>query len=907
MVSRLPVDVAPSRATNLLRLGFALAVLIGIPLAHAQSLTIAPSSNPSVTFGGTLQFTATASGFTIAGLKWEVASVQGGSASTGTITTGLTGGLYTAPTSIPAQNPQSILAVATDTNGNKYTASAYVTIAQPPPAITAVTPSPLAAGNINVTVTGTGLQTGAEVFFSYGNYTGIAMSTTGMTIGSISATGYLGAASSASFCVRNPGTGCSNSIVVAVGGNAPATYTLTVVNGTTANGTGSGSYAAGTVVTITANAAPSGEQFQSWTGAAVANPNSASTTLTMPVANTTVTAGYIATPAGLSITSVSPNPLPTGTVTVTITGTGFSSSSTIWDDGVQYATQQFAGTLQTSVYTPPGTASATFTVHNSGSVSNAVTVPVSGPATTYTLTVVNGTTANGMSSGSYAAGTVVTITANAAPSGQQFQSWTGAAVANPNSATTTLTMPAANTTVTAGYTAVAPATYTLTVVNGTTANGTSSGSYAAGTVVTITANAAPSGQQFQSWTGTTVANATASTTTLTMAAANTTVTAGYIATPAGLSITSVSPNPLPTGTVTITITGTGFSSSSTIWDGGVQYAAQQPTPNTLTTSIYTSPGIASVTFAVHNSGSVSNAVTVPVSGPPTYTLTVVNGTGSGSFTAGTVVTISANPPPAGQSFTGWTGASVSNTNAPTTSITMPAANTTVTANFATGPTYALTVVGGQGSGNYVAGAVVTITANNPPAGQLFLGWTGATVANANSPATTLIMPASAVTVTASFSQPTYTLTVVNGTNSGNYPAGTVVPISPTAPPAGQYFQHWTGPGVANTSRPSTTVTMPAASTTITAIFFTPLPIPQPVTTHPRLWVTTADLPRLRSWAANSNPMYGGMAGVLGGAIGNYYACFPGATLSAKIPHPPIPIPTWGTHKATKESSPKITP
>jgi len=29
----------------------------------------------------------------------------------------------------------------------------------------------------------------------------------------------------------------------------------------------------------------------------------------------------------------------------------------------------------------------------------------------------------------------------------------------------------------------------------------------------------------------------------------------------------------------------------------------------------------------------------------------------------------------------------------------------------------------------------------------------------------------------------------------------------------------------------------------------------PVTTHPRLWVTQADLPRLRSWASSSNPMY----------------------------------------------------
>jgi hypothetical protein len=46
-------------------------------------------------------------------------------------------------------------------------------------------------------------------------------------------------------------------------------------------------------------------------------------------------------------------------------------------------------------------------------------------------------------------------------------------------------------------------------------------------------------------------------------------------------------------------------------------------------------------------------------------------------------------------------------------------------------TYALTVVNGSGSGTYAAGRVVTITANTPPAGQAFVNWSGATVANGN--------------------------------------------------------------------------------------------------------------------------------------------------------------------------------
>ena len=67
------------------------------------------------------------------------------------------------------------------------------------------------------------------------------------------------------------------------------TYTLTV-NG----GSGGGSYAAGAVVTITADDAPSGKVFDKWTasGVTLSSPNSASTSFTMPANAVTVTATY---------------------------------------------------------------------------------------------------------------------------------------------------------------------------------------------------------------------------------------------------------------------------------------------------------------------------------------------------------------------------------------------------------------------------------------------------------------------------------------------------------------------------------------------------------------------------------------------------------------------------------------
>ena len=152
---------------------------------------------------------------------------------------------------------------------------------------------------------------------------------------------------------------------------------------------------------------------------------------------------------------------------------------------------------------------------------------------------------------------------------------------------------------------------------------------------------------------------------------------------------------------------------------------------------------------------------------------------------------------------------------------------------------------------------------------------------------------------------TYTLTVVNGTlangaTSASYPSGTSVSIKANAPPAGEVFQNWTGASITNPNTNSTTLVMPSGNTTVTANYETPAPVPQPVATHPRLWITQADLPRLQSWAIQSNPMYVAEERVLGAAIGNYQACFPGAQMTDKNPTPAgsgalsnIPYPDLG--------------
>ncbi|MCL2695633.1 MAG: hypothetical protein FWE69_04845 [Clostridiales bacterium] len=136
--------------------------------------------------------------------------------------------------------------------------------------------------------------------------------------------------------------------------------------------------------------------------------------------------------------------------------------------------------------------------------------------------------AGGTGSGGFAAGATVTIMANAAPAGQRFKQWnispavTFIGGAGAASATAQFIMPAQAVTATALYEPIP--TYVLTVVNGS-----GGGSYPAGTVVTITADAAPGGQVFDKWTASTgaVANENSASTGFTMPSSAAAVTAAY--------------------------------------------------------------------------------------------------------------------------------------------------------------------------------------------------------------------------------------------------------------------------------------------------------------------------------------------------------------------------------------------
>lgn len=244
---------------------------------------------------------------------------------------------------------------------------------------------------------------------------------------------------------------------------------------------------------------------------------------------------------------------------------------------------------------------------------------------TYTVTV-NG----GSGSGEYAEGDPVSITATP-PEGKTFTGWTVDSgkvnFANSGSATTTFVMPNGNVTVKANYGSSSPTVqkYTVTIINGVIVDsGKESGEYAKDETVTITATGfagRQAGKQFLKWKvdsgNVTLDDEEAATTTFIMPAGAVTITAEYGDTP------EPQPTPEPTPPPT----------------------APQPDP-------IPEP---SPSPAPEPSSSPSPASEQPPAPPAVqkYTVAVNNGSGSGDYEQGAIVTITANPPEAGKQFIGW--------------------------------------------------------------------------------------------------------------------------------------------------------------------------------------------------------------------------------------------------------------
>jgi len=139
-------------------------------------------------------------------------------------------------------------------------------------------------------------------------------------------------------------------------------------------------------------------------------------------------------------------------------------------------------------------------------------------------------------------------------------------------------------------------------------------------------------------------------------------------------------------------------------------------------------------------------------GDQTYTLTVTNGSGSGEYDEAELIAISADPAPTGKLFAWWIGdyEHVADRMEPLTTVTMPAADISVTATYAWA--YELTVNSGTGDGLYLYGTVVDVQADPSPTNMTFAEWTGDTgqVADPLAEATTITMPTHNCELTATY-------------------------------------------------------------------------------------------------------------------------------------------------------------
>jgi uncharacterized protein (DUF1800 family) len=123
--------------------------------------------------GATQQFTASV---TTKPLTWSVNGVAGGSAATGTIDAT---GKYTAPAALPS--PNTVTIQAAETAKASVNGSSAVTLWNPVPVITSVTPPQVNVGAFTLTISGSDFVNGATVSFGGSNLTTTFVSSTQLT------------------------------------------------------------------------------------------------------------------------------------------------------------------------------------------------------------------------------------------------------------------------------------------------------------------------------------------------------------------------------------------------------------------------------------------------------------------------------------------------------------------------------------------------------------------------------------------------------------------------------------------------------------------------------------------------------------------------------------------------------
>lgn len=350
-------------------------------IVKGRSSLVAVSPAPqNVRAGSTQLFTATVSGMTNTGVSWSVNGIPGGNDTIGTI---IGNGNYTAPDVVP--NPNTITVSATSIADTTQTGDSAVTILNPLPVLTAVTPTSVTTGPFTLTLTGTGFVNGAVVKFGT-----TALTTTFVDSTQLTATGTALASQVGNVPVTvtnpNPGSavsGALNVLVTVPNSNikvvvAPATAAL-VFGGTqlfTATVTGT----TNTAVTWSVNNELGGDYT---IGTIDVNGNYIAPDNLPTSGSVTISATSVADPTkkGTAIvtfinpvpvlTSITPSTIGLGAFQISLNGSGFVNTSTV----------SFGGVPLTVNYASPLLITAVGNVSSAGDVTVTVTNPAPGGGT----------------------------------------------------------------------------------------------------------------------------------------------------------------------------------------------------------------------------------------------------------------------------------------------------------------------------------------------------------------------------------------------------------------------------------------------------------------------------------------------------------------------------------------------
>jgi hypothetical protein len=166
------------------------------------SIQVSVTPNPAnVRAGSSQQFVIEVTGTSNTAVTWFVNNAAGGSSTTGTISSS---GMYTAPASLP--NPNTIAIQATSSADSSASGSSSVTLLNPTPVLTAISPTSINVGTLSLTVTGSNFLSNSQVLFA-----GVPLTTTFVSATQLTATGTASTAGMFAISVNNPNPGQSTS------------------------------------------------------------------------------------------------------------------------------------------------------------------------------------------------------------------------------------------------------------------------------------------------------------------------------------------------------------------------------------------------------------------------------------------------------------------------------------------------------------------------------------------------------------------------------------------------------------------------------------------------------------------------------------------------------------------------